>query len=127
MDEELQLIYGQRGSGHTTAMMEGAAKTDAIVIVNSEQQAMALRDKWPHVRYCNVGQLVKLRGVGGPRVVDHFALQAIVGRIMERTRAATLAEVRKVVEGMEVLDLGDDKFVALEDLLAKLTELEGKK
>ena len=72
--ETLVELYGyNHQQGHTTAMLNGAKASNAVIIVaDSRQKQLFVTTK---LRAITLDELDNLRGYRGPILVDHFALQ----------------------------------------------------
>jgi hypothetical protein len=84
--EEIYFYYmSHRQIGHTTVMMEGAKNSECLILVNDLQQGRELNI--PEKRIVSLGSLMRLRGKRQPLVIDHYAIQSIVGLSLKRINA----------------------------------------
>ena len=90
---ERRCIYFGRGFGHTQAMLNGAKNTDNVLIVAHTQQfADYLAKQCKNARGVGLDRTERLLGSHLPIVVDHYAIEILIGererRIAQLKRAS---------------------------------------
>jgi hypothetical protein len=90
---------GSRGVGHTEALITGAQQSRALVLAADQAHRNYLRQQGLNVE--TRSYLTHLRGmeVRMPLLVDHWALQRMVGDASHRLQIATAGLVKDIIEG----------------------------
>lgn len=73
-----------RAAGHTTASIKVALECRALLIVHNAQHAHDISREHPTLRVASLEQIRNaetLAGQNTPIIIDHFALQAIMGEV----------------------------------------------
>jgi hypothetical protein len=89
----------RRQVGHTTAMMEGAKKTDCVILVQNENNIKHFRKLKPDGNFITLTSLNdKLRGNHKPIVIDNAAMSDILSYSVSRIDflESQIAELSKV-------------------------------
>ena len=91
--EKLVEMYGyNRQHGHTTAMLEGAKMSNAVIITADSRQADTLKRQNPAIKNAiSIHEIDRLRGYHGPVLVDHYALQMAFWEHQEEMKKMMLA------------------------------------
>lgn len=77
-----QYYAANRGAGHTLTMLEGAFRTNALVVTSNLRFGLGLQ--LPRERLVPVQSLERdLRGRSAPLVFDHFALEILLGQAVD--------------------------------------------
>ena len=84
--EELRLLVRafqrSRGVGHTRAALAVAGQVGAVFVAGTADLAAEVRRTHHHLEVVHLARLEALRGGSRPIVVDHFALELILGSVL---------------------------------------------
>lgn len=91
-------LYGyHRQEGHTTAMVDGAETSKAVVIVaNNTHRGHFMQNHKDVKQVIPLSEIENLRGYRGPILVDHYALQCAFWDHEEQKKQEMLARSQTV-------------------------------
>ena len=95
LEELLGYLQSNRRLGHTTALLEGAKNTDGIIIIaHTKSFADSLAQRCKNARGVSLHNLISLRGLRAPILVDNFALQILLTDAHRRIRELEVASYK---------------------------------
>lgn len=96
--EELVLLFTHnRQQGHTTAMLDGAMASNAVIIVADSRQRRLFVTT--NLKAITLDELDNLRGYRGPILVDHYAWQIAFWEHQQEMKKKLLATSTTVKHG----------------------------
>ena len=98
-----------RGAGHTQALVDAAILSRGILIVAEASQCVDLRKKHPSLTVVSIDSVHcgSLRGMSGPIILDHFALETLIddaNRKMDEADCAVIKAQRLTRDALDALN-----------------------
>jgi len=121
-----EYLSDTRQCGHTQAILEGARRTDGVVVVVGKlAEASLLKKRLPAARFVSLDMLYQLKGLRKPLLLDNAALFQLLDRaihdwgLLQQAHSKAVAEVAGLTEQLSRVT---DEKQALQRQLEDLRE-----